>query len=187
MEGNKEFGAPGVGLAAFWLLMFFGGIVLAIATWQPLWLFLTALFTPASFSALKTINHTMASGGKEQPTLSRVVNSIDSAGRAAGKAASRASAGLDTFLTTWLTIAGVAAAITGVAVFGWQAFQYLKRAVWHPLSLNDGLAYAGLKWATHPETWLGLHEIFGGIPLSLALVLFGIFWSMFVVAASDWR
>lgn len=59
----------------------------------------------------------------------------------------------------------------GVAVLGWQVYEYLRYSIWAPISIITFFEWAGVPWATYPTDWIGLHGILKLLPLSLTLAV----------------
>ena len=57
----------------------------------------------------------------------------------------------------------------GIGVLGWQAYGYLRFGVWTPISIITVLEWMQIQWAYSPTDWVGLHNIFQSIPLSVAM------------------
>jgi hypothetical protein len=66
----------------------------------------------------------------------------------------------------------------GIFLIFYQIFLYLKFGAWTSFSLNYVIAHLGVKyqlWTEYPSDWIGLHSIFELIPLSLTLIVSGLF------------
>ena len=57
----------------------------------------------------------------------------------------------------------------GLGVLGWQVYEYLKLGVWTPISIITALEWMQVQWAYSPNDWVGLHNIFQKIPLSVVM------------------
>ena len=74
--------------------------------------------------------------------------------------------------------------LTAAAVFLYQCYLWLRSGEWvampiivlfekivHPDSAFAGSALG--RWFATPESWLGLHKLISGVPLTVALLLLG--------------
>jgi hypothetical protein len=59
---------------------------------------------------------------------------------------------------------------SGVAVLGWQVYEYLRYSIWTAISVVTFFEWAGVPWASYPTDWIGLHSILKFVPLSLTLM-----------------
>ncbi|MBA6413407.1 hypothetical protein H2508_09835 [Parahaliea sp. F7430] len=65
--------------------------------------------------------------------------------------------------------------ISGRGVFATQVFGYLYNGVWKSISLANFIGGFYMPWAySEPKTWIGLWNIINIIPLSFALIVFGL-------------
>jgi hypothetical protein len=62
----------------------------------------------------------------------------------------------------------------GFLVLVYQAFGWFKSSIWTSVSVVTGLQWLGVRWATAPQEWRGLHELLGNIPLAVALPALGV-------------
>ena len=62
----------------------------------------------------------------------------------------------------------------GIAVFGWQIYEYLRFSIWPAVSIISALVWMDIAWAVYPTDWIGLHNILGKISLALALEVLGV-------------
>lgn len=76
--------------------------------------------------------------------------------------------------------AGGLVALSGVGIFGFQIFIFLKGGSWVPLSMLELMPIIPsdlAAWLRYPESWLGLHKIAYGfldaMPLSLLALIIG--------------
>ena len=68
-------------------------------------------------------------------------------------------------------IAGVGG---GFLVLIHQALGWFKSSVWISVSVVTGLRWLGVRWATGPQEWRGLHEVLGNVPLAITLPVIGV-------------
>lgn len=61
----------------------------------------------------------------------------------------------------------------GIAIFGYQVYQYLKAGIWQPISLTTAMQFMNVKWAISPTDWAGLYQILDFIPLSATVFVAG--------------
>ena len=90
--------------------------------------------------------------------------------------------------TDWIGVAALSLAVSlfsGLCVFAWQIYEFLRFDIWHSVSLIDVLRIAEMSWATSPNDWLGLHRILEWIPLSLLLPITGVFCALMVGLQED--
>ena len=66
---------------------------------------------------------------------------------------------------------------TAIGILGWQALTWLKTGEWQTLTLMSALASFGVKWASSPESWIGIYNLLKEIPLTVAL-----FWAWMIPA-----
>lgn len=73
----------------------------------------------------------------------------------------------------------------GLALLGWQAFQFLKYGAWPPISATAGLYYVtGIEWFASPSSWYGIHAVLEALNAGAALLITA-FATVLVLAASD--
>ena len=77
--------------------------------------------------------------------------------------------------------------VAGLGVLAFQALGFLRHGEWTSISFGTLYQYGPesfVQWIEWPESWLGLHTIMngwiGGTPLSLSLLIFGVFFGMFI-------
>jgi hypothetical protein len=80
-------------------------------------------------------------------------------------------------LAAALFIAGVGA---GFLVFVHQALAWFKGSVWPSVSVVTGLQWLGVRWATGPQDWRGLHDMLGNVPLAITLPMIGVLAALLV-------
>jgi len=68
-----------------------------------------------------------------------------------------------------------------IGIVGWQIYEYLRHDIWSSMSIVSALQWGGVKWASAPTDWVGLHRILEWMPLSLTFVVVGI---LILVAAN---
>lgn len=78
----------------------------------------------------------------------------------------------------------LSAILVALGILGLQVFWYFKEGVWTALSLLDGVVWLAFKfdptfandgsWLIQPTTWLGVHKVLAGAPLSLSVLLIGV-------------
>jgi hypothetical protein len=75
-----------------------------------------------------------------------------------------------------IAISGVAwiLCLSGIGVFLFQVYHYLKDGFWIPKNIMIALDLIGIDWAKNPETWFGLYKILSSVPLSVFLFVFGV-------------
>jgi hypothetical protein len=66
-----------------------------------------------------------------------------------------------------------AGALVGIGMVAWQAYWYLRDGLWEALSLITALQWLGVRWASAPMGWYGLHKVLDAVPLSIASALAG--------------
>ena len=76
---------------------------------------------------------------------------------------------------SWLLI--VISFISGLSIFGYQVYYYLKNGTWFSISLIDSFAYIGSDWALQPNNWYGIWNLLNKIPLSMMLAFIAIQWA----------
>jgi len=69
--------------------------------------------------------------------------------------------------------------IAALGVIGWQALRWLQTGEWQSLTLLTGLTSCGVQWASHPDSWIGIHNLLKHVPLSAA-----VFWAGMLPALS---
>ena len=71
---------------------------------------------------------------------------------------------------------GAAFLLSGVGVFVYQIYEWLRYGEWVPMSILWLLNFhEGLQsWVYYPTEWVGVHTALGWVPLSLTLFLLGI-------------
>lgn len=64
--------------------------------------------------------------------------------------------------------------LSGVSIFLYQIYYWLRYAEWNSFSLLWPLSFAsgGLQdWVYYPYEWVGIHKILDFLPLSIILIL----------------
>jgi hypothetical protein len=85
---------------------------------------------------------------------------------------------------------------SSIGLAGYQLYIYLHDGYWMPVSTIDGFlsilnwfSASGSTftlWLTKPDTWIGLHEIFSFIPMSIFLFVFPwLLFFLFYIATKD--
>lgn len=71
--------------------------------------------------------------------------------------------------------------LSALGILGYQIYFYLRFGYWLSFSVVTALGWLGTEWALNPKQWLGLHEIFDWVPLSVACFAFGLIssWAAF--------
>lgn len=59
----------------------------------------------------------------------------------------------------------------GIGVLVWQVLQFMKFGIWNPVSVISALELMKVQWAFEPNDWMGIHEIFKFMPLSLSMMM----------------
>lgn len=80
-------------------------------------------------------------------------------------------------------LSGASCILTGMVVFVNQLFMYLdlQKGTWESLNFLQGMAMVFKKetqigaWVAEPESLTGLHGILAATPLTLALIMMGVF------------
>ena len=83
---------------------------------------------------------------------------------------------IDFIWGTILIVVFAGSLIGGPALLFYQIFRYLKDGEWISYSFLNGLEFLGgsiEQWVLHPADWVGLHTLFGKLPLSLSIVIVG--------------
>lgn len=65
--------------------------------------------------------------------------------------------------------------LLSVGIVGWQIFSYLRFDMWHSISLITTMQWLQNTWALSPVSWFGLFKVLDFIPLSLASLVFGVY------------
>ncbi len=90
-----------------------------------------------------------------------------------------------------ITCFGLLVVLSGIGVISYQVYVWLKFEHWVGLSVRDGLGYLvtpetpTYRWIVNPDSWLGLYRLLDLIPLSLYLVVLGIFISRLLAGWTD--
>jgi hypothetical protein len=63
--------------------------------------------------------------------------------------------------------------LSGLGVFAWQCYVWLRIAYWPSMSALTLLEWLGFAWAKAPQDWLGVHSVLGCIPLGFTLPILG--------------
>lgn len=87
------------------------------------------------------------------------------------------------FALAYFTIAGIL--VSGIGVFVYQIYTYLKIGKWSSITVVDGLVELGISWANHPTDWKGAWNILENTPLSLFLILTSIGIFYFIVSIAE--
>ena len=80
-------------------------------------------------------------------------------------------------LAAVLLIAGLGG---GFLVLVHQALAWFKGSIWPSVSVVTGLQWVGVRWATGPQEWRGLHEVLGNMPLAITLPVIGVLAALLV-------
>jgi hypothetical protein len=80
-------------------------------------------------------------------------------------------------LAAVLFIAGLGG---GFLVLVHQALACFKGSIWPSVSVVTGLQWLGVRWATGPQEWRGLHEVLGNMPLAVTLPVIGVLAALLV-------
>jgi hypothetical protein len=80
-------------------------------------------------------------------------------------------------LAAVLFIAGLGG---GFLVLVHQALAWFKGSMWPSVSVMTGLQWLGVRWATGPQEWRGLHEVLGNVPLAITLPMIGVLAALLV-------
>jgi hypothetical protein len=80
-------------------------------------------------------------------------------------------------LAAVLFIAGLGG---GFLVLVHQALAWFKGSIWPSVSVVTGLQWVGVRWATGPQEWRGLHEVLGNMPLAVTLPVIGVLAALLV-------
>ncbi len=98
----------------------------------------------------------------------------------------------DFIVTSLITIIGVFGVIifmSGLGLFGYQAILWLQNGIWteFPLFVVFNFLFENTvlhQWMVHPESWLGLQQVFSwllkSVPLSVALMIPGFSIALFM-------
>ena len=84
-------------------------------------------------------------------------------------------------------LSGATCILTGMIVFVNQLFMYLdlQKGTWESQSFLQGMAMIFKKetqlgaWVAEPQSFRGIHNFLDGTPLTLALILMGVFFIAF--------
>ena len=68
----------------------------------------------------------------------------------------------------------------GFLVLVHQALVWFKGSIWPSVSVVTGLQWLGVRWATGPQEWRGLHELLGNLPLAITLPVIGVLAALLV-------
>lgn len=104
---------------------------------------------------------------------------------------SKSDMNLGAWIASLVPLAGratmVVGIVAGLSVLAFQALGFLRHGEWASISFGRLYQYGPesfVRWIELPESWLGLHTIIngwmGGTPLSLGLLIFGVFFGMFI-------
>jgi hypothetical protein len=74
----------------------------------------------------------------------------------------------------------IAGAGGGFLVLVHQALVWFKGSLWPSVSVVTGLQWLGVRWATGPQEWRGLHEVLGNLPLAITLPVIGVLAALLV-------
>lgn len=55
---------------------------------------------------------------------------------------------------------------------GYQVFMYLKTGVWSEMSVITVMVMFGSKWASYPQSWIGLYNVFDWLHAGFVIPLF---------------
>jgi hypothetical protein len=80
-------------------------------------------------------------------------------------------------LAAVLFIAGLGG---GFLVLVHQALAWFKGSIWPSVSVVTGLQWVGVRWATGPQEWRGLHDVLGNMPLAITLPVIGVLAALLV-------
>lgn len=94
----------------------------------------------------------------------RMVGGVDSAAMGEDEARPGVVAGV------WLSVAAV---LSGLALFCWQIYVWLRTSQWMDLTVVTALKWFDVAWAKDPADWLGLYQTLEVLPIAFALVAFG--------------
>lgn len=86
-----------------------------------------------------------------------------------------------------LSVGGIVVFLSGLGIFGWQIYGWLKYGTWVELPLILGVqyipeGYAIKSWFNHPDSWLGLHRLLvwalETTPITVVLILGGLYFAL---------
>ena len=84
------------------------------------------------------------------------------------------------FMTVVFAIPPILVAFGGPLVLAGQALQWLKSGIWPPMPVSSGLEYLG--WPAPQTDLKGLQMIFDFLPLSLTMLVLGM-WGLVMVGS----
>ena len=72
---------------------------------------------------------------------------------------------------------GVLFILSGIGIWGYQIYYWLRYAEWSSFSLLWPLSFYSQfqDWVYYPYDWVGFHNVLDFIPLSIILILIGVF------------
>jgi len=90
-----------------------------------------------------------------------------------------------------LAICLLGAVLAPITVLGWQFFHYLQIGIWQAISILDIMYWVDFRtdWIVNPQSWIGLHEVFGwlhgSILISLAFMAVAYVLSQFIEGMNE--
>lgn len=76
--------------------------------------------------------------------------------------------------------------IAAFGVIGWQALSWLQTGQWQSPTLITALASSGVQWASHPNSWIGIHGLLKHVPLSVAVFWTGMLPALLLMLLHNW-
>ncbi|EAQ63732.1 hypothetical protein MED121_03507 [Marinomonas sp. MED121] len=70
---------------------------------------------------------------------------------------------------------GVLITLSAPGVLIFQLYKYLRTDTWIEISFLDVLAKINFQWAIDPTDWFGLWRVLNWLPLSVVLLLLGLY------------
>jgi hypothetical protein len=61
--------------------------------------------------------------------------------------------------------------VSAIWVLCYQFYNFFRFGQWPSLTIITAFQYFEVKWAFHPEDWIGLYKVLDDFPLSLGLFL----------------
>lgn len=80
-------------------------------------------------------------------------------------------------LAGWLGLCAAFFILGALGLVGWQGIMWLRDGYWTPYAVLDGIWWITSapegSWIWTPKTWVGLHKLLAGTPLSAGIAVIG--------------